>query len=336
MKILFKTVRGLEEITSQEILEKLNVTNLVPSPYGFPGWIKCEVENHSFRNLKNLRSVIEAYVILLEEKISESFSIDQFADQVAKALPVYAPHAQRISVSAYSSHKKTNQREIQGAFAKRIVKELHAECNLKNYDISLRVTLLRKTAIAAINLEIRPGNIPKKLETHPTPLLPPIAYIMIKLTFPKEGEHLLDPMCGCGTIPCIAALEWKNLKITGSDISSKHIQCAKRNAEKLELANKINFIISDITELKEKVAAANIIVVNPPYGVTIPTQNELGKLYNAIFKLANNILQQGRIAIITPYPQLVKKTAEKNKLQITNIYEIHEGELTRTIQIIKN
>nr|MDO8079989.1 methyltransferase [Candidatus Freyarchaeota archaeon] len=334
--VLFKTVRGLEELASQEILEKLSVIKLILFPYGPRGWIKCEIEDYSLKDVERLRSIIEAHVILREEEYDEGFSIDHFADAVVKEIPVYAPHARRITVSAYSSHRKPSQKEIQGALAKRIVKELNAECNLKNYDTALRITLLRRVALATINLEIQPGNMPKKLETHPTPILPPIAYCMVRLASPHEGEQLLDPMCGCGTIPCMAALEWKNLRATGSDISSTYISCAKRNAETLEVADRVNFMVSDVTELADKGVEADIIAVNPPYGIALPTQSEVGKLCNAIFDLAYKVLsQQGRIIIVTPYPQLVEKAADKKKFQITNTYGIREGELPRTIQIIK-
>ncbi|MEM3585891.1 MAG: hypothetical protein QXO71_01095, partial [Candidatus Jordarchaeaceae archaeon] len=200
LKVLFRTVQGLENLASQEILEKLDIIKLFSSPYGFSGWLKCEMENNSLKDVRKLRSIVNAYLLLLEEKYYEAFSIDQFADKVVREIPLYVSHARRISVSAYSTHKKISQKEIQGAFAKRISKELKAECNLKNYDTALRITLLRKVALATINLEIKPANIPVKLETHPTPLLPPIAYCMVRLASPNNDEHLLDPMCGCGPI----------------------------------------------------------------------------------------------------------------------------------------
>lgn len=336
LKFIFKIIPGLEELTSQEILEKLNVKKLILSPYGNRGWVKCEIESNSFKNISNLRSIIEAYMILLEEDYTKEFSIDRFADAIIKEIPSYAPLAKRISVSAYSSHKKLNQREIQGAISRRITEKLNLECNLKNYDTALRVTLLEKVALATINLEIQPGNISKKLETHPTPLLPPIAYFMIKLAYPQTGEHLLDPMCGCGTIPCMAALEWKNIKITGSDISSDYISCAKRNAVILGIANKIKFNVRNIAEITNKGVQADIIAFNPPYGISIPLQNGIEILYDKIFNAASKmLLENGRIVIITPYPDLVEKVIQKKKVNILESYKIYEEELARTIQLIK-
>ena len=57
LKLLFKVVRGLEEVASNEIFEKLNADSLTPSPYGQDGWIKCEIKQFLFDDIKQLRSV---------------------------------------------------------------------------------------------------------------------------------------------------------------------------------------------------------------------------------------------------------------------------------------
>jgi len=336
MYVLFKVILGLEEVASQEITEKLQLIQLLPSPYGSKGWIKCEIERESFKNIKTLRSIVEAYIILAEELYSSRFSIDHFAEVLIKEIPAYAPHARKISISAYSSHKKIHQREIQGAISRRIIQQLNAECNLKNYDTALRVSLLPKKAIATLDLEIKPGNLAKNLETHPTPILPPIAYCMIRLVAPQEAEHLLDPMCGCGTIPCMAALEWKDLKVTGSDISGIYIDCAKRNAAALGIENRINFLVNDIANPTNQEIKANLIVFNPPYGIAVPIQADLEKFYDLIFtSISKILLEQGRVAVITPYPQFVEKAIRQKGFHLLHKYPIYEGELARTIQIIQ-
>ena len=336
IQILFKVILGLEEVASQEMNEKLHGIQLIPSPYGSKGWIKCAIERESLKDITGLRSISEAYVILTEAPYGSRFSIDRFADALIKELPLIAPGARKISVSAYSNHKKINQREIQGAISWRISQKLHAECNLKDYDTALRVSLLPKIAIATLDLEIQPGNMAKKLETHPTPILPPIAYCMIRLLSPQVNDQLLDPMCGCGTIPCMAALEWKDLKVTGWDISADYVSCAKRNAVALGIENRLNFLVTDITTLTNQEFKANIIVFNPPYGLAVPIQEDLEKLYDLIFTAISKILlDQGRLAIITPYPHFVEKAIQQKGFQLLHAYYIHEGELARTIQIIQ-
>ena len=333
--MLFKIVDGLDEIASKEISEKLSAKKIVRSPFGHPGWISCQILDTSLRNVSALRSAIEAQILVFDEEHSGSFSIDAFADKAVEAVSSHAPDARRISVSAYSIRGMPSQRQIQGAFSKRIVAKLGAECNLRDYDMALKISLLKRNALASIDLEIQPGNIPK-IEMHPTPLLPPIAYCMIRLASPKNGELLVDPMCGCGTIPIMAALEWKSLTILGSDISSDYVECAKRNAETLGIKKGVNFIVSDIADLGGKVADTNIIAVNPPYGIAVRTQNEIGGVYDILFEKASKILVKGgRIAIVSPYPKIVEKLGSKWMFETKLILSIHEGELPRTIDIMQ-
>jgi predicted RNA methylase len=335
MRMLFRTVDGLEKVASKEISEKLHAKDLVLFPYGHPGWIKCQIEDLRLGSVRALRSSAEAHIIIHDEKYGGSFSIDGFADKTVEAISLYAPNARRISVSAYSIRGMPSQREVQGAFSKRIVSKLGAECNLRQYDTALRVSLLKRIALATIDLEIQPGNI-LKVETHPTPLFPPIAYCMIRLTYPKDRERFLDPMCGCGTIPLMAALEWVNLEVMGSDISSDYVACAARNAETLKAANRTKFIVSDMADLEGKGVSADIIAVNPPYGITVRTHDEASKVYDILMEKAFRILSSGgRISIITPYPRIVEKLVSKWMFKVKSIWSIREGQLPRTIHVIQ-
>jgi 23S rRNA G2445 N2-methylase RlmL len=334
--VLFKTIDGLEKIASQEVFEKLGANRLVPSPYGSRGWIKGEIGDQRVSDIKRLRSVVEAHIILREEEYGKMFSIDRFADRTVEAFSTYAPHARKISVSAYSVRGRPSQREIQGAFSKRIVDKLNAECNFRGYDSALRITLLKSTAVATINLEIKPGNILGKVVTHPTPLLPPIAYCMIRLCSPQAGERLLDPMCGCGTIPMMAALEWKDIKVIGADVEQEYVSCARKNADILGLQNKSKFLVSDVVELADKGIKADIMAVNPPYGIAVPSKKEVDKLYRILFEEAFKILpSRGRMVTVTPYPEIVVQAATSQMFRIDLVYAIQEKELPRTIHLMR-
>jgi hypothetical protein len=332
--MLFRTVEGLSQVAYDEIFEKLKAKNLTLSPHDHPGWISCEIEDFLLGRVRALRSIVEAQILVHDEKYTGSFSIDAFADRVIQAIPCFAPNARAISVSAYSIRGMPSQREIQGAFSRRIVSSLGVECNLKHYDTALKISLLKRIALASIDLEIQPGNIPK-IETHPTPLLPPIAYCMIRLTSPQHNEHLVDPMCGCGTIPIIAALEWANLDISGSDISSTYVACAKRNAEALGLSEKTKFSVCDISDLEDTGVKPDIVAVNPPYGIAVKAPTEISRIYNILFERFSKILLKGgRIAVVTPFPRLVERLASRWLLEVKSIWNIREGKLPRTIHII--
>jgi putative N6-adenine-specific DNA methylase/tRNA (guanine6-N2)-methyltransferase len=333
--MLFGTVNGLEKLASGELADKLGANKLELFPYGSRGWIRCEMERSSIEAVRRLRSITEAHIVLREEKYGAGFSIDGFADMTVEAISAFAPEARRISVSAYSVRGRPSQRQIQGAFSRRIVERLHAQSSFKDYDTVLRITLLKSVAVATIKLDIQPGNFSKKVDMHPTPLLPPIAYCMIRLCIPQAGERLLDPMCGCGTIPMMAAIEWNRLSVVGADIEQEYVSCAKKNAITLGLQNKTEFFVSDIAELADRGIEADIIAVNPPFGIAIPSGEKVDKLYRTLFETASMILSsRGRMVTVTPYSEIVEREVIRQKLKIGEVYRLLEGELPRTIHLI--
>ena len=82
-------------------------------------------------------------------------------------------------------------------------------------------------------------------------------------TFDDKQLKIIDIGTGSGCIACMVAKLLNNTNIIASDISSKALEIAKFNADKLSVSHKISFINSDILQnINDK---ADIIVSNPPY-----------------------------------------------------------------------
>lgn len=79
----------------------------------------------------------------------------------------------------------------------------------------------------------------------------------------NEELSIIDVGTGSGCIACMLAKYLHNVQITASDISEKALETAKINAEKLNVASKIDFRLSDIFSNIE--GKFNLIVSNPPY-----------------------------------------------------------------------
>lgn len=84
----------------------------------------------------------------------------------------------------------------------------------------------------------------------------------------KEGRTCLavaDVGTGSGAIACTMASRKADLKVVASDISQPAIDVAKLNAVALGVANRIEFIKSDVLEGYPEGRSFDLIVSNPPY-----------------------------------------------------------------------
>ncbi len=86
-----------------------------------------------------------------------------------------------------------------------------------------------------------------------------IARAVLNITL-REGDSVLDPFCGSGTIPLLAA--WAGHRSFGSDVSAACVEHAAVNLDHFELAAVLACV--DARETRQR---ADCIVTNLPYGL---------------------------------------------------------------------
>ncbi len=142
-----------------------------------------------------------------------------------------------------------------------------------------------------------------RLDGEKAPLNEVLAVGMILLSGWNGQSNFVDPMCGSGTLVVEAAMLAKNIapnfkrnnfgfmnwksfdkklyvevkedlvsnqnkfefRIIGSDISSRAIESAKKNAERAEVFDMISFEQNDYEQLEHNLDSG-VIITNPPYG----------------------------------------------------------------------
>jgi len=86
---------------------------------------------------------------------------------------------------------------------------------------------------------------------------------LIEFVIEKPVKSVLELGTGSGAIAITLACEWKEVHVTAIDISKEALSLAKRNAEKFNVQNKIDFFKSDWFEAVK--GSFDLIISNPPY-----------------------------------------------------------------------
>jgi putative N6-adenine-specific DNA methylase len=169
----------------------------------------------------------------------------------------------------------------------------------------------------------------------------------------EAGTSLLDPMCGSGTVPIEAAMiaanippgrfrkfygfqRWKDydedlfckvrneseskaqnpeVKISGSDISEDAVSMACTNVESAGLSDIISISLNDFSNLK---ASDNegVIIMNPPYGQRMGTADN-DKLYSMIGSTLKHNFPGYKAWLITSDKNSLKQVGLKPALKTT-------------------
>ena len=184
------------------------------------------------------------------------------------------------------------------------------------------------------------------------PVAENLAAAMIMLTPWNRERILVDPFCGCGTIPIEAALmacniapgmnrrftaqEWGfidrrnwddaleeageevdmsvDVDIQGYDIDGDIIKAARDNARLAGVLDKIHFQQRPVAELSHP-RKYGFLITNPPYGERIGDKEEMDALYKQLAD-AYNGLDSWSAYIISAYDgveKLMGRKADKNR-----------------------
>ncbi|MCP8322061.1 MAG: hypothetical protein H3Z52_14165 [archaeon] len=165
---------------------------------------------------------------------------------------------------------------------------------------------------------------------HPSALYPKFARGLVNLSHVKEGEIILDPFCGTGSILIEASII--GIDTIGIDISMKMCKGAMSNLKHYMLES-LGIINSDALILPIK--NVNAIVTDIPYGRCASSRGVKAlNLLKEFILQAEAIVPKGRCCVIV-HPN----TIELDELDAFEVKERHEvyvhRNLTRAITILR-
>ncbi|MCE4611588.1 MAG: THUMP domain-containing protein [Desulfurococcales archaeon] len=165
---------------------------------------------------------------------------------------------------------------------------------------------------------------------HPAALKATLAYAMLRMAGARDGESILDPMCGGGTVAIEAALLFENSRIYCVDINRRHVEGARLNVESARVAPRVTVIHGDARELTKIVGeeSIDVAVSNPPYGIRLGDPIDVRVLYREFMpELYRTLRGGGRAAIITAEPGYLEEAARGAGFKVESRRKVRHGDL---------
>ncbi|MCP8314119.1 MAG: hypothetical protein H3Z53_07095 [archaeon] len=165
---------------------------------------------------------------------------------------------------------------------------------------------------------------------HPSALYPKFARGLVNLSHVKEGEIILDPFCGTGSILIEASIV--GINTIGIDVSMKMCKGAMNNLKHYMLES-LGIINSDALMLPIK--NVNAVVTDIPYGRCASSRGikTLNLLQEFILQ-AEAIIPKGRYCVIV-HPNTIKLD-ESDAFEVKERHEVYvHRTLTRAITVLR-
>jgi tRNA (guanine6-N2)-methyltransferase len=168
-----------------------------------------------------------------------------------------------------------------------------------------------------------------KVESNPAGINPSLANILATLAQVTHTDTVLDPFCGAGTIPIIAATEFGAKKAIGSDLSGKSIDMAIKNASAANISSKrITFFRSGINQVKLQKESIDKLISNLPFGIRVSDHSKNIKAYRSLASRAKVFMKkEGRVVLYTQEKELVWECFKKEDFELIEHRTIFQGGL---------
>ena len=132
-------------------------------------------------------------------------------------------------------------------------------------------------------------------------LRPTIAAAMIKLADIRDGQRVLDPMCGSGTILLEGTSYCANAEFFGSDVSSEAVQMAN-----YRLKGRASVQQCALDKLEYSSSSFNRIITNLPWGKQLAVNRRM--YTQSVKSMLSWVDDTGKLVLLTSQTDLLEST----------------------------
>ncbi|MFT4313251.1 MAG: methyltransferase [Candidatus Woesearchaeota archaeon] len=292
----------------------------------------CELNSEELLTfVYQTQTALKVFIILSSYEFSESLQSD-FLSHIGKiewTNWIDSSHSFKVTAKIPQPY---DSQEFAGFCGGRILEQVSdGVVDVQNPSTHVRIQYLQNKLFICI--DCHPKNLEKreyKIYTQPTTIRSSIAANMVLYARPQKNDKILDPFCGCGTIPIEAGFfcaqksprfyekdlpilrikefsaytekffadidtQSKNHEMTqqiiGADILGKSVDATKKNAKIAGILSHLSIIRSDVDWIDTKFEPKSISkVITVPPFYAEHNQKKLTKTYTQFFKRSHDFL----------------------------------------------
>jgi len=341
---------GTEDIMLLEAQEELGPLRVVEVRKGH-GRILVEVEQEKLERIYSMKSIHGAALVLAftEGVPPTREGLDMVKDVVKKSgverfLPrgsTFAVRPTRFGIHEYNSidlARVAGEAILEAAGADKSASDVKVRLNSPSLVFTLDLIEDRLYFGVSLSGEASLHRRGLRIYSHPAALKPTLAYVMLRLSGVRDGDVIVDPMCGGGTVAIEAARLLPSSPVICMDKNSAHIRGAIMNALAARVAGRIRFLVGDARRMHEILgeASVDVVVSNPPYGIRLGSPEEVRRLYRSFIKsLYLTLKPGGRATLITTEASYVIRRGREVGLKLSHIRKVRHGDLWASIIVLR-
>jgi len=168
----------------------------------------------------------------------------------------------------------------------------------ENAAVEIWLTIDGATAICGLRLSDRSMRHRTYKEAHQrASLRPTLAAAMFRLAAVRANQVVLDPFCGAGTIlaEVLAVERHSGVAVMGGDVEAGSLRAAAANLRGL---GQIQLVRWDARRLPVPDHAVDRVISNPPFGIQLGKQEDIGPLYRRTVAELQRVLKPGGVAVL--------------------------------------
>lgn len=142
---------------------------------------------------------------------------------------------------------------------------------------------------------------------------PVIGAVMVRLAKIEDGQTVLDPFCGAGTLLVLAGEMAKPGLLIGGDVQSSWARAARTNVHSRGLDGSLLNV--DAQRLPFPNGSIDRIIANMPFGKRVGTHKHNIQMYPAALREISRVMTpRGRAVLLTEDKRLFRETVQRTPL----------------------